>query len=301
MSQIAGSQILAPAFGAGVHKRVGRIWQKYRMASVASIVIGCFVLMALLAPLLAPHQPNIVDGIHRLRKPSVTHPFGLDGLGRDIFSRVIYGSRVSLQIAVMAVVIAGGIGVPIGLAAGYFGGWADALMMRLTDAVIAFPGLVLALTLVLVLGPTAFNIMLALGISTSPTYARLVRSQVLALKAAEYVTAVRAMGANDLRIVLRHIWPNTMASVIVAGSLTMAFAILAEASLSFLGVGVRPPTATWGSMLREAYTVIYVAPWFSFFPGAAIFLLTLSFNLLGDGLRDALDPRLRRAIAIGRV
>jgi peptide/nickel transport system permease protein len=278
----------------GIGARLWRTTRRYPLAVVAGAIISTAVLVAIFAPLLAPHSPYLTDPAIGLQTPSWSHPFGLDDLGRDMFSRVLYGSRVSIEVAIMAVVFAGGIGVPIGLLSGYCGGMVDAALMRLVDAVIAFPGLVLALALVLVLGPSAVNIMLAVGISTSPVYARLVRSQVLALKSAEFVTATRSVGASDTRLLLRHIWPNTLASVIVAASLSMGSAILAEAALSFLGVGVRPPTPTWGGMLNQTFSFIYVTPWLSFFPGAAIFLLTLAFNLLGDGLRDALDPRLRR-------
>lgn len=296
MTGLEGAQALIQG---GVRRRspaarLGRMARKYRMATAAATVVGVIALLALFAPLLAPHDPNEANGLARLRTPTAEHPFGTDGLGRDVLSRVLYGARVSVRIGFMAVLFAGGIGVPLGLLAGYFGRFADAVVMRLMDAIIAFPGLVLAMTLVLALGPTLLNIMIALGIGASPTYARLVRSQVLTIKSLDYVTAARAMGASDLRLIFRHIWPNAMPTMIVAASLTMGVAILAEASLSFLGIGVRPPTATWGGMLRDAFQFIYLAPWLSFFPGVAIFLLALSFNLLGDGLRDALDPRIRR-------
>ncbi len=266
------------------------------MATVAGGIIFAFVAVALLADVVAPYDPSKTEGAKRLADPSWAHPFGLDSLGRDVLSRVIYGARVSLRVGVVAVFFAAGIGIPLGLASGYFGGWVDSVIMRVVDSVIAFPNLVLALTLVLVLGPSEINIMAAVGISSSPTYARLVRSQVLSLRSRDFVVAARSMGASDPHIIWKHIWPNTIASVIVAGSLSMGSAILAEASLSFLGVGVRPPTPTWGRMLSESFGFIYVQPWLSFFPGLAIFLLTLSFNLLGDGLRDALDPRLRGRI-----
>lgn len=269
--------------------------RKHPMAAAAACVLAVFVAAGTLAPVLAPHDPAAADGRNRLQTPTRVHPFGTDALGRDVLSRELYGARVSLQVAVLAVLFAAGIGVPLGLVSGYYGGVVDAVIMRTADAVIAFPGLVLALTLVLVLGPSIVNLMLALGIGAWPTYARLVRSQVLAIKNMEFVTAARALGAPNVRIMVRHIWPNTIPSVIVASTLTMGIAILAEASLSFLGVGIRPPTPTWGGMLNDAFRQIYVAPWLSFFPGAAIFIVTLSFNLLGDGLRDALDPRLRRS------
>lgn len=276
----------------------GKLWRTARhhpMASVALCIIVLFVLIAVFAPLIAPHDPAETDGRNRLQSPSWDHPFGTDSLGRDVLSREIHGARVSLQVAVLAVAVAASVGVPLGLVSGFRGGWIDVIVMRMTDAVIAFPGLVLALTLVLVLGPTITNIMIALGVGAAPNYARLVRGQVLSLRNMEYILAARSIGAGDLRIMARYLWPNTLPSVIVAGTLTMGTAILAEASLSFLGVGVRPPTPTWGGMLNEAFTQIYVAPFLTFFPGLAIFIITLSFNLLGDGVRDVLDPRLRSA------
>jgi ABC-type dipeptide/oligopeptide/nickel transport system permease subunit len=268
-------------------------WKRHPMAVIAACIIACFIVIAVAAPVIAPHDPAVAEGRNRRASPSWDHLFGTDSLGRDVFSRELYGARVSLQVSVLAVAVAAGIGVPLGMVSGFRGGKIDTVLMRLTDAVLAFPSLVLALTLVLVLGPTVVNIMLALGIGASPSYARLVRGQVLSLKHMEYITAARAIGAGDGRIMTRYLWPNTLPTVIVAGTLTMGTAILAEASLSFLGVGVRPPTPTWGGMLNEAFSQIYAAPFLSVFPGAAIFLLTLSFNLLGDGVRDVMDPRLR--------
>lgn len=267
--------------------------KRHPMAAIAAFIILSFIVIAILAPVIAPYDPALTDGVNRLQTPSWDHLFGTDSLGRDVFSRELHGARVSLEVAVLAVLVAAGLGVPLGILSGYRGGIIDAIVMRLTDSVIAFPGLVLALTLVLVLGPSVINIMLALGIGAAPSYARLVRGQVLSLKHMEYITAARAMGATDIRIMARYLWPNTLPTIIVAATLTMGTAILAEASLSFLGVGVRPPTPTWGGMLNEAFTQIYVAPFLSFFPGLAIFVVTLSFNLLGDGIRDILDPRLR--------
>jgi peptide/nickel transport system permease protein len=278
----------------GVVRRVRRVFRRYPMAAVAAIIITLFVLMAVLAPVIAPYAPDLADGRKSLQSPSADHIFGTDKFGRDVFSRIIYGARVSLIVGGMAVLVAGAIGVPLGLISGYFGGWADTIVMRFTDAFMAFPGLVLALALVLVLEPSVLTICIALGLTAWPRYARLVRSQVLSLKTLDFITAARAMGAPNSRILLRHIWPNATAPVIVAASLSLGVAVLAEAGLSFLGVGVRPPTPTWGGMLNQSFSLIYTSAYLSFFPGVAIFLLTLSFNLLGDGLRDALDPRLRR-------
>lgn len=274
-------------------RRLLSLWRRYPLATIAALVIGAFVIMAVVAPFAAPYDPAAVDGRNRRESPSTQHFFGTDTLGRDIFSRQLYGARVSLQISVLVVAVAAGVGVPLGLIGGYRGGVVDAVIMRVTDSISAFPSLVLALTLVLVLGPNIGNIMLAIGIGAVPSYARLVRAEVLSLRRTDYVLAARATGAGDLRIIMRHIWPNTIPTLIVAASLTMGSAILAEASLSFLGVGVRPPTPTWGGMLNEAFTQISVKPSMTLYPGLAIFAVALSFNLLGDGLRDALDPRLR--------
>lgn len=273
---------------------LARVFRKYPLASVGIVIVGLVVIFAALAPIIAQHEPNIADGRNALQTPSAEHWFGTDRLGRDVFARVMYGSRISLQVGVLAVAFAGLIGVPLGMLGGYFGGWLDAIVMRWADAIIAFPSIVLALALVLVLGPSVLTIMFALGLASSPAYARLVRGQVLAVREMDFVLAARALGASHVRILIQHVFPNVTTPIVVASSLSMASAVLAEAALSFLGVGIRPPTATWGGMLQESYDLIYVAPWLSLFPGAAIFLLTLSLNLIGDGLRDALDPRIRR-------
>lgn len=275
--------------------RFRRIFRKYPLAVIGGGFIVLVFLVAIAAPLVATQDPNIVDGRNALQTPSADHWFGTDRLGRDVFSRIAYGSRISLQVGVLAVLFAGALGVPLGLIAGYFGGIWDGIVMRWSDSIIAFPNIVLALALVLVLGPSVLTLMFALGLGASPAYARLVRGQVLAVRELDFVMSARSAGASDLRILAQHVFPNVAAPIIVASSLSMAGAVLAEASLSFLGVGIRPPTATWGGMLQESYDLIYVAPWLSLFPGAAIFLLTLSLNLVGDGLRDALDPRIRRS------
>lgn len=286
---------LARPGGSNRRNRLLRVLRKYPLAMVGAAFILTVALVAIAAPLVATQDPNIVDGRNALQTPSADHWFGTDRLGRDVFSRIAYGTRISLQVGVLAVLFAGALGVPLGLVAGYFGGIWDGIVMRWSDSIIAFPNIVLALALVLVLGPSVITLMFALGLGASPAYARLVRGQVLAVREFDFVMSARSAGATDLRIIIQHVLPNVAAPVIVASSLSMAGAVLAEASLSFLGVGIRPPTATWGGMLQESYDLIYVAPWLSLFPGAAIFLLTLSLNLVGDGLRDALDPRIRRS------
>jgi peptide/nickel transport system permease protein len=208
---------------------------------------------------------------------------------------VIYGSRVSLGVRFVAVVFAGSVGIPLGLIAGYFGGLVDSIVMRCADTFMAIPGLVLALSLVLVLEPSFTTVAIAIGVAAFPGYTRLIRSRVLSLRSADFVVAARTLGASDVRIMFRHILPNTMAPIIVVASLSMGGAVQAEAGLSFLGVGIRPPTPTWGAMLNDFFQLIYRTPWLMLFPGLAIFLLIFSLNLLGDGLRDALDPRRRGA------
>ncbi len=279
----------------GLAGRAGRMFRRYPLASISACIIALMVTMAIIAPFIAPYGPTEADGLASLNTPSADHFFGTDRFGRDVFSRVIYGSRVSLGVGLGAVLVAGLLGLPTGMIGGYFGGMVDALLMRVTDTFMAIPGLLLALSLVLVLEPSFFTVALALGIAAFPGYARVMRSRVLSLRSADFVMAARALGAGHTRIMLRHILPNAIAPMIVVASLSMGGAVLAEAGLSFLGVGVRPPTPTWGAMLKDSFALIYQAPWLMSFPGAAIFILILSLNLLGDGLRDILDPRQRRA------
>jgi peptide/nickel transport system permease protein len=265
------------------------------MAVPCLSIILVFTVCALFAPLLAPYSPTEQRASEALQPPSLSHPLGTDNLGRDVLSRMMYGARVSLGISFGAVALGVVIGVTLGLMAGYLRGVTDEVIMRVMEVQIAFPGLIFALALVSILGPSVRNLLIAIGIAGIPGIARLVRSQVLTVRERDYVMAARTLGASDWRIVLRHIWPNCMAPVIVAATLGMGFAVLAEAGLSFLGVGVRPPTPTWGSMLQFAFGYLSVAAYLSIVPGLAIFLLVLSFNLLGDALRDALDPSLRGA------
>jgi peptide/nickel transport system permease protein len=259
-------------------------------AVVAFVLFGC----AAGADLVAPYDPMYQDYAAALEAPSWRHPFGTDDLGRDVLSRVIYGSRVSLEAGLAAVAFAVVAGVALGLTAGYGGGASDEILMRLTDALWSFPALLLALAITAALGPSLTNVIMAVGIVFTPVFARLVRAQTLSVKALEFVTAARAAGAGPWRIVRVHVWPNVAAPVVVQASLTVAFGIIYEATLSFLGVGVRPPTPSWGSMLRTGYSYLEGAPWLALCPGGAIFLSILAFNFLGDGLREALDPRLRQ-------
>jgi len=256
-------------------------------------VVAFFVLVALLAPWIAPHDPLATSWSAVRGAPSATYLFGTDELGRDVLSRILWGARASLLAGVVSVSISLALGVPIGMAAGYLGRWVDALISRITDAMLACPFLILAIALAAFLGPSLTNAMIAIGISATPVFIRLTRAQVLAAKSEDYVEAARALGNPHLRIALRHIFPNIVAPLIVQATLAIAAAVIAEASLSFLGLGQQPPAPSWGSMLNTARNYVDQAPWMAIWPGLSIFLLVLSFNLLGDGLRDALDPRHR--------
>lgn len=263
------------------------------ITATAAAVLMLLILVALAAPLLAPYDPSEIDPSNTLAHPSSSHWLGSDENGRDSLSRLIYGSRVSLVVGLIAVSIAMAVGVPLGLVSGYVGSFVDSVIMRTMDAILAFPAIMLALVIVAILGTGLYQLMVAIGVTSIPLYARLVRSQVLSLKEQDFVTSARSIGVPVPRILLRHILPNALAPIVVAGSLGLAFAILAEAGLSFLGLGVQPPTPTWGGMLQKGLPRIYQAKELSIFPGIAIFVTVLSLNLLGDALRDALDPKLR--------
>jgi peptide/nickel transport system permease protein len=264
------------------------------LAAVGIALLTFFALCAILAPWLAPHDPARLDLAGRLLAPGHGHWFGTDELGRDILSRTLYGSRISLIVALSVVSLSLGIGLVAGLAAGFYGGWTDIVLnVYLTNAFLALPGILLAIAFVAFLGPGLFNLILALTISGWVGYARLVRAQVMAVKELEFVEAARALGASDLRVVCRHILPNIVQPLIVQAAIGMAGAVLAEATLSFLGLGVPPPTASWGAMLNDARSHLFDSPHLVIFPAAAVMLAVLSFNFIGDALRDALDPRTR--------
>src|SRR3954464_14291444 len=266
----------------------------HRKGAVAGlIVIAIFILLALFAPLIVPYDPIATSWSLVRKAPSAQHWFGTDDLGRDILGRVIYGARASLTAGAISVGIALAIGVPFGLLAGYRGGFIDALISRITDAMLAVPFLILAIALAAFLGPSLGNAMIAIGISATPIFVRLTRGQVLVVKAEDYVEAARALGNPPWRIAFSHILPNILPALLVQATLSIAAAIIAEAALSFLGLGQQPPAPSWGSMLNSAQRFLTQAPWMAIYPGFAIFLTVLSFNLLGDGLRDALDPRQR--------
>ena len=254
------------------------------------------VLAALAAPLLAPYDPNVQDTSRRLEAPSNQHVLGLDDLGRDVLSRVVWGARVSLRVGFSVVLLASFVGVTLGAISGYFGGAIDVLVMRLCDILLAFPGILLAIALVAVLGPSLNNVILALATIGWVGYARLVRGQVLKVREMEYVTAAKALGAKSPRVIIRHVLPNVINPVIVMATLGLAGAILSEAALSFLGLGVQPPTPSWGAMLTAGRRYLGLANHLAIFPGAAIMLAVMGLNFLGDGLIDALDPKYRKLI-----
>jgi len=275
--------------------RARRIAGRAPVGVAALAVIIVLAMLAVAAPVFAPYDPQAQDYNQLLQGPSVEHPFGTDRIGRDLLSRIIYGTRISFMVGVVAVGVALVVGTPLGLIAGYFRGVADELIMRILDAFIAFPSIILALAIVAVLGSSLTNVMLAIGITSVPLFARLTRSQVLSLRERDYVLAATSTGASDFRVMLRHIMPNATSPLIVQATLGLGFAVLAEAGLGYLGVGVQPPTATWGSDLNQGSPLLERAPWLSIAPGMAIFVLVLSFNLLGDALRDQLDPWTRKA------
>ncbi|MEN9775128.1 MAG: dipeptide transporter [Pseudomonadota bacterium] len=256
-------------------------------ALVLLIVVG----LAIFAPWIAPYDPLKTSWALVRKAPSAAHWFGTDEVGRDLLSRMIWGARASLSAGLVAVSIAVSVGVPIGMLAAYVGGWFDSLIGRLTDAMLAIPFLILAIALAAFLGPSLGNAMIAIGITATPIFVRLARGQVLAARAEDWVEAARAVGNPPARILIRHILPNILPPVIVQATLAIAAAIIAEASLSFLGLGQQPPAPSWGSMLNTAQRFLTQAPWMAIFPGLAIFITVLAFNLFGDGLRDALDPR----------
>ena len=271
-----------------------RSWKKLRSSRSALaglIIIAFFSGLAILAPLLPIADPVATSWSAIRKAPSAAHWLGTDDLGRDILSRMIWGARASLMAGVFSVLIAVGIGVPLGILAGYFGGWVDLVISRVTEALLALPFLIMAIALAAFLSPSLTNAMIAIGLSAMPIFVRLTRGQVLAVKQEDYVEGARSVGLGHMDIMLRYILPNVTAPIIVQATLTVATAIIAEASLSFLGLGQQPPAASWGSMLNVAKNFLSQAPWMAMWPGAAIFLVVIGFNLLGDGLRDALDPR----------
>jgi peptide/nickel transport system permease protein len=271
-----------------------RAWRRLRRrkgAMVALFVVLFLIAIAVLAPWITPYDPTQTSFTQVRKAPTWLHWFGTDEVGRDVLSRVIWGARASLSAGLVSVGIAVGAGVPLGLLAGYAGGWIDTILSRLVDAMLAIPFLILAITLSAFLGPSLGNAMIAIGVTATPVFIRLTRGQTLGAKVEDYVEAARAVGNPHWRIAFRHLLPNIVPPLLVQASLAIAGAIIAEAALSFLGLGQQPPWPSWGSMLNSAQRFLAQAPWMAFWPGFAIFIAVLSFNLLGDGLRDALDPR----------
>lgn len=274
-------------------RRIFRVMFSRWIVVVGTVIIIVIILVAIFAPLVAPYSPNKQALEIRLQQPTREHVLGTDDLGRDILSRVIYGTRISLMVGVLVISIAGLSGMSLGILAGYFGRWTNNIIMRITDAMMSLPPLVLALAIATAIGGGLKGVILSLGIAMVPGYCRLMCGQVLSIKEDDYITGARALGARDTRVMLRHILPNAFPPLLVLLTLTIGSAILSEAGLSFLGIGVEPGTATWGSMVSDGYKYLFTNPLFSFAPGIAITLVVLSFNIVGDGLRDALDPRLR--------
>ncbi len=271
-----------------------RAWAKFRTnpsALLGGIIVVFFVVVALLAPILPVPGPAETDWSAVRKAPTAAHPFGTDEIGRDVLSRMIWGAQASLLAGVVSVLIAVALGVPLGVLAGYRKGWTDAVISRFTEALLAAPFLILAIALAAFLGPSLTNAMIAIGLSAMPIFIRLARGQTMAVMTEDYVESARAIGVGHLALIRRYILPNIFPPILVQGTLTIATAIIAEASLSFLGLGQQPPAPSWGSMLNIAKNFLEQAPWMALYPGIAIFLVVLGFNLLGDGLRDALDPR----------
>jgi peptide/nickel transport system permease protein len=268
--------------------------RKQKSAMVGGLIVVLFIVIGLLAPFLSPYDPNVQQLSIHLQPPSAQHLLGTDGHGRDELSRILYGARVSLTIGFFSVIGSLIVGAFFGLLAGYFGGWMDGIISRIFDVMLAFPSILLAIAVVAILGPGLFNALLAIAIINIPTYGRLIRSKVLSVKQEEYITAARAQGMSKWRILFKHVLPNSWTPLIVQGTLGIATAILDAAALGFLGLGAQPPQAEWGKMLSDSREYITSAPWTVLFPGIAIMLSVLGFNLFGDGLRDALDPKMKQ-------
>jgi peptide/nickel transport system permease protein len=276
-------------------KIIGKRFSRNRLSVIGAVTVLLLITISLLAPFIAPYDPTAIDVRHTLSPPSKTHLLGTDELGRDLLSRIIWGSRVSLKVGFVAVGIAIVIGIVIGAIAGFYGGKVDAILMRFVDIMLAFPTFFLILAVIAILEPNIFTIMAVIGITSWMDVARLVRAEFLSLKERDFVGAARAVGASDTRLIFRHILPNALSPVFVAATFGVAGAILIESGLSFLGLGVQPPDPSWGNILTAGKDNIEIAWWLSLYPGLAILITVLSYNLVGEGLRDALDPRIWKA------
>lgn len=270
-----------------------RSFKKNKLALIGTFIVIFFVLLAIFAPLIAPTGINERDLVNRLKPPSGENWFGTDDFGRDILSRIIYGARISLVVGLFSVLASAVIGSFLGIVAGYYGRIVDTVICRIFDIMLAFPSILLAIAIVAILGPSLRNALIAIAIINIPNFGRLIRSRVLSVKEEEYITAAKAIGMKDTRILFHHILPNSMAPIIVQGTLAIATAIIEAAALGFLGLGAQPPDPEWGKMLSDSKQYLVQAPWTMIFPGIAIMLTVLGFNLMGDGLRDALDPRMK--------
>lgn len=284
---------------AGRFRRAARVLWARRSATVGLFVVGAILAVAVLAPWVTRQDPLQQRLLERLQPPGTPgHPLGTDNFGRDLFARLVYGARISILVGVVSVAIAAGVGSVVGLLGGYYGGVLDQALMRVVDVLMAFPLILLAIAIVAFLGGGLFNLMLAVGISSVPPFARVVRGEVLVQRTRDYVEAARALGAGGGRLMRRHLLPNSLSPIVVLSTLRISTAILTESSLSFLGLGVAAPTPTWGNMAAEGTKFLQTAPWISIVPGAAIMLMVLAFNLFGDGLRDALDPHLKGEVGL---
>jgi peptide/nickel transport system permease protein len=277
----------------GFKSDFSRRFARNKLAVSGAIIVLILAVVAVFAPLIAPYDPTEPNYAEQLQGPSWQHLCGTDRIGRDVFSRMVYGSRVSLLVGFVSVGISTLIGLLLGALAGYFGRWVDALIMRFVDLMLCFPSFFLILAVIAMLPPSVMTIMVVIGLTSWMSVARLVRAEILSLRERDFVLAARSIGAGDLRIIFKHLLPNALAPVLVAATLGVAAAILVESALSFLGLGAQPPTPTWGNILKDGQALLSTGPWMSVFPGLAILITVLGYNLLGEGIRDALDPRLR--------
>ena len=269
-------------------------FKRNKLALIGGYIVLFYILVAIFAPIISPQDPFKIDLVNKLQTPSFDHWMGTDDKGRDILSRLIYGSRLSLTVGFVSVFFGAAIGIILGLLAGYYGKWIDTIIMRIVDVLLAFPGILLALAIISALGPSLINVMVAVGVFSIPMFARIVRGSTLSVRKLEYIDAIRALGATDLTIIIKHIFPNILSPVIVQATLRLATAILSAAGLSYLGLGAQPPSPEWGAMLSSGRDYLFSAPHIALFPGIAISTLVLGFNIFGDGLRDALDPRMKK-------
>jgi len=270
------------------------VFLENKAAVVGGLIILFYIFIAIFAPVLAPYHPHEINLDNKLTPPSIEHWMGTDDKGRDILSRILYGSRLSMGVGFAAVIFGAFFGISLGLIAGYYGKWIDSIIMRCMDVLLAFPGILLALAIVSALGPSLVNVTIAVGAFSVPLFARIVRGSTLEVKQLEYIDAIRSLGAKDGTIIFKHILPNILSPIIVQGTLRVATAILSAAGLSFLGLGAQPPSSEWGTMLSSGRDFLFTAPYIAIFPGLAIAFLVLGFNIFGDGLRDAFDPRMKK-------